>query len=71
LHPESAKCKIIKIHYIGWSHLYDEFIPSNSSRLAEIGRYTEDDSVAKYQVYVGELDGTNHFFYLPPETQFA
>lgn len=31
---------IMKVHYDGWSNIYDEFIPINSERIATRGFYT-------------------------------
>lgn len=31
---------ILKIHYIGWTEIYDELIHVNSPRLAKLGSFT-------------------------------
>lgn len=51
IHPKGSDSKILKVHYLGWSTIYDEFIPSNSSRVARVGTYTEKEDIAKYQMY--------------------
>lgn len=32
--------KVVKIHYMGWSRIYDEYLPVKSERLAKRGFYT-------------------------------
>lgn len=56
IEPKGVKNKILKIHYIGWSSIYDEFIPANSSRIAKLGSYTDKENIAKYQIYYSQLE---------------
>jgi hypothetical protein len=52
IHPKGDRYPILKINYLGWSRIYNEFIPSNSSRIAKPGSYTDKEDIAKYHIYL-------------------
>ncbi len=64
IETKTPRVKILKVHYLGWSNYYDEFIPSNSSRVAKIGTFTEKTDIAKYQIYSNEEEGGLDYYYV-------
>lgn len=41
---------VLAVHYEGWNNYYDEFLATNSQRVAKLGTYTKRTDIPKYQL---------------------
>lgn len=49
INTKEAPNQILLIHYPGWNSIYNEFIPSDSPRLAPLGTFSSRRDLPQYQ----------------------